>query len=881
MRKSILKSVLLASVSISALGAVQAPAPALAQDEVRDGVIEEIIVVSRRRAESVRDVPATVAVLTEDTLKAAGVQRAADFLRMTPGVTLVNAAEVGDTQVNIRGINGARDAENSFAFIVDGILMTNPAAFNREFADLQQIEILKGPQGAIYGRNAAAGAIIVSTKKPGNEFTVDAKASYGTQESIYGSMTLAGPLVQDELFFSAHFDYRDTEGFFSNSFTNEEGTVDQFQNYNISGRLLWQPNDRTSLDVKARYGEVDGSAIVFNAAFALVNFASDLGNPSAFEDVNEHEFVFQTNIDSDNDQTAFEVSAKLEHEMAWGTITAWALFSDIENDLISDGTSGAFGFFAGDPACQASAAALAGFPLPGPGFISGNPVPVLVDVTGSFLGPYTPTTCDGLQEQLRDQKDISFELRITSPDNQALRWQAGVYFLDIDRQVGVSLGRDDGGVPERGLFQRANIPAGSDRFVDLVDGNFTEALLHDDFDSTVFAVFANVNYDVSNDVELTLALRYDSEKRKVTNLVDPTVTTQYLDFAGSGTGGSPLNPAFLFNPGGVSPQERTFDELEPKISISWDASDDLTLYANWGVGFKSGGFNNVGSAATIDIFINGLNTLADPGGAFAPVLIEDIFEKETSSAFEVGFKGQLMDGRLTYSGALYYVDVDDMQSFEFFVGPFGLLRVVNNIDKVRLKGIEFGASAQLHEYFSVSGGFNFTDSEIRANTSRPDTVGNKSPYTAEYTVNLAAEFNYPVMDNISIFARADALWVGETWFHAVQAQERMTINGFFISGAGFFCDQLTAFGAQPAACDAPDNGASLGIADFSRAKRDPYMTLDVRLGLEGETWSVIAFAKNITKEIYLEEVIPAPEFGGSFIHPAARRTWGVELGFRF
>ena len=881
MVKNILKSALLTSVSLAALGGIQAPV--LAQDQ--DGVIEEIIVVSRRREESLRDVPATVAVLTESTLKAAGVQRAVDFLRMTPGVTLVNAAEVGDTQVNIRGINGARDAENSFAFIVDGILMTNPAAFNREFADLRQIEILKGPQGAIYGRNAAAGAIIVSTKKPGNDFTLDVKASYGTQESIYGSVTMAGPLVRDELFFSAHFDYRDTDGFFSNSFTNEEGTVDQFQNYNISGRLLWQPNDRTSLDVKARYGEVDGSAIVFNAAFSLENFAGAFAAPAAFEDVNAHQFIFQQNIDSDNDQTAFEISAKLEHDMDWATVTAWALFSDIDNDLISDGTSGAFGFFASDAgvtdaagqaafdACQASTAALfdggagAFTVLPPPQFIGASPVPILVHPTpfdafglpqGSFFGPYTPTTCDGIQEQLRLQSDISFEVRLASPSNQALRWEVGVYFLDIDREVGVSLNTDTGNTPVRGLFQRS-----SD------SGNFTEALLWDQFDSTVFAFFGNVNYDVNEDVELTVALRYDNEKRKVTNLVPTDVVTQFVDFDGDFTaGGSPLNPALLATPGGIPSQSKTFSELEPKISISWDVSRDLTLYGSWGVGFKAGGFNNAGSQATIQSTINDFIGLIDP--TYVGPQIEDVFEKETSSAFEVGFKGSALDGRLRFDGAVYYVDVTDMQSFEFFVGTFGLLRVVNNIDKVRLKGFEFAASAQLHEYFSVSGGFNVTDSEIRAFTSRPNTIGNKSPYTADYTINAAAEFNYPIYQDISLVARADALWVGDTWFHSVQDNVVQTLNGPLIEL--FFCPALGGF---------PGCDASLGLANFSNTKRDAYMTIDLRFGLEGESWSIIAFAKNLTKEIYLEEVIPAPEFGGSFIHPAARRTLGVEVAFRY
>lgn len=895
LRNSLLTTVSAATILFAAPGAI------FAQDSQDDseaeaaGDAEEVFVTGRRRKESFQDIPASVTVLTADVLESAGVQRAEDFIRLTPGVTIVDGAEVGDTQVNIRGINGARDAENSFAFIVDGILMTNPAAFNREFVDLQQIEILKGPQGAIYGRNAAAGAIIVTTQAPDNTFRANGIASYGNNKSFYASATASGPLSEDQLYFQAHVDYRKTDGFYHNTFRDEP--ADRFKNYNISGRLLWQPSSQTTVDVKVRYGEVDASSIVFNSVFALENFANGLGNPAAFKNVNEHEFAFQNNIRSDNDQDALEISAKLEHEMDWGTLTAWVLYSDINNNLIADGTSGAFGFFAntfgiedasgnalaGDQVCLDSAAALAGFPVPPPTFISGNPSPVLANIAGSFLGAYTPTTCDGIQEQIRNQSDISFEVRLTSPSDQRLRWEVGGYFLSIDREVGVSLNRDDGTTPTRGLFQDNT---GANR---LSPGNFTEALLHDKFDSTVFAFFGNLNYDVTDDIEASLALRYDNEKREVTNLVDPTVTTLWLSYDGSSTGGAPLNPAFLFNPEGIPPQSRTFDKIEPKVSVTWDAARALTFWASWGVGFKSGGFNNSGSAATIDIFINGLTGPTDLDGVFPPVVISDIFREETSSAFEVGFKGRTNDGRFSYEGALYYVDVDDMQFFEFFVGPHGLLRVVNNIDNVKIKGFEFAAYARLHDYFTVNAGFNVIDSEIKRFVSRPDTVGNKSPYTPDYTINASAEFRYPVRDDMSFFARVDAAWIGDTWFHAVQDQERMTINGFFIAALaedpnfGFdgFCEQLRDISAQPPACDVGVNGEALGIGNYALTKRDAYVTVDLRAGIETENWAIIGFVKNLSNNNYLEEIIPAPEFGGSFIHPGSLRSYGIEMRGKF
>ncbi|MEM7469635.1 MAG: TonB-dependent receptor plug domain-containing protein, partial [Pseudomonadota bacterium] len=199
-------------------------------------VNEEIVVTARQREESITDVPASITAFSAETIERANIQRAEDFIALTPGVSMVDSAEVGDTQVSIRGINGARDGEANFAFIVDGILHTNPSAFNREFADLQQIEILKGPQGALYGRSAASGAVIVTTNDPTNEFGGEIKASAGSQDTYFVSGAFSGPLIQDQLFGRIHFDYRDTDGFFKNRFLGNSKIVDDFENWNINGR---------------------------------------------------------------------------------------------------------------------------------------------------------------------------------------------------------------------------------------------------------------------------------------------------------------------------------------------------------------------------------------------------------------------------------------------------------------------------------------------------------------------------------------------------------------------------------------------------------------------------------------------------------------------
>ncbi|PCI46318.1 MAG: TonB-dependent receptor, partial [Alphaproteobacteria bacterium] len=242
---------------------------AQAQQQESEFILEEIIVTARRRSESLQDIPGTVTALTKTTLERAGVQRAADFIALTPGVTMVDAAEVGDAQVNIRGINGARDAENSFAYIIDGVLYTNPAAFNREYTNLQQIEIFKGPQGAIYGRNAAAGAIIVTTVKPSNKVEVSGTTSVAEDSTYLIKGALSGPLVEDKVFARISGDWRQSDGFYRNSFQGNAPIVDAYEGYNINGRLIIEPNENLSIDMKIRYGEVDASSITFNSTFNL------------------------------------------------------------------------------------------------------------------------------------------------------------------------------------------------------------------------------------------------------------------------------------------------------------------------------------------------------------------------------------------------------------------------------------------------------------------------------------------------------------------------------------------------------------------------------------------------------------------------------------
>ena len=204
--------------------------------------LAEIVVTARQRQEKLLDVPVTVQVFTANEIKSAGIERPQDFIAMTPGVSQVQTAEVGDMQVSIRGINTGRDAETNFALVIDGVLQVNPNSLNQELANIEQIEILKGPQSALYGRNAVAGAMIITTKKPGDHLDAEAKIGYGNKNTQTASLYVGGPLAPGLSGDIGAF-YRKTNGFFENRLLNCDDCNDYYKETGVTPRLIFQLSD--------------------------------------------------------------------------------------------------------------------------------------------------------------------------------------------------------------------------------------------------------------------------------------------------------------------------------------------------------------------------------------------------------------------------------------------------------------------------------------------------------------------------------------------------------------------------------------------------------------------------------------------------------------
>jgi iron complex outermembrane receptor protein len=199
--------------------------------------------------------------------------------------------------------------------------------------------------------------------------------------------------------------------------------------------------------------------------------------------------------------------------------------------------------------------------------------------------------------------------------------------------------------------------------------------------------------------------------------------------------------------------------------------------------------------------------------------------------------------------------VDDNQFFEFYAGPFGILRTVTTIDELYIRGFEADFTFAATDFLTLYGGIGLMDSEIERNDHRPLSEGNDVPQAPETTGNLGAEVIFPLGSDLQLVSRLDWQYTGEMWFHTLQGEQTPTIwNAFF--GPGF-------------------------NQDFSESARDSFSIVNLRIGVESENWAVTAWGRNLGDEEYLQELIPTPEFGGSFVHPSALRSYGVDFRYNF
>ena len=203
--------------------------------------LEEIVVTAQRREERLQEVPVSVTAFDATTIRQAGIRNTADFLAMTPNVSFDQSFTVGNSFITMRGIEQINNADSPVAIVVDGVPQGNQKQLKMELFDVERIEVLEGPQGALYGRNAIGGAINIITKQPTNDFSGFIEGGGGTGSMREGIFALSGPLIPDKLLFRVSGEYKKSDGQIDNVYLNEK--VDFYTSKDIRANLLWKATD--------------------------------------------------------------------------------------------------------------------------------------------------------------------------------------------------------------------------------------------------------------------------------------------------------------------------------------------------------------------------------------------------------------------------------------------------------------------------------------------------------------------------------------------------------------------------------------------------------------------------------------------------------------
>ena len=446
------------ALAVAALSA----APLAAQDTAAAPAADEtegqgIIVTGLRREESLQDTPAAVTAFNSEAISNAGIERPADFIALTPNVNLVETQNAGNAFVIIRGITQNRNSEPSVAVIVDGVQQVNAAQFNQDLFDIEQIEVLKGPQGGLYGRNAIGGAIIITTKKPTDEFAGNITAGVDNGFGYFLRGGVSGPIA-DGVKFRVAGSWYDTEGFIPNTFLGED--ADPVEDFSLRANLLVEATDRLTFDLRGSMNQLRTQGLYYN----IVN------------DVNTIADV-EVNNRGQNDRDIYNLSLKVEYAGDNAVLTSISSYDTLEEVLTGD----AFDF---------------------------RPIPqsFFFNLFEQIFGP--GNGFDLNQSQFLDVEAFSQEVRLASPeDGRAFNWMVGGYLIDTNRFISTGNMIDTG----NGVFPVFRTPS-----TNPLNPQFS--FLSDGQENFAWALFANAGYELSPEFRVDASLRYDRDRRRQTTL---------------------------------------------------------------------------------------------------------------------------------------------------------------------------------------------------------------------------------------------------------------------------------------------------------------------------------------------------------------------------
>jgi iron complex outermembrane receptor protein len=868
--------------SIFKLGSL-ALAIAATSGGVNSAVLEEITVTAQKRAENLQDVPISMTALDGERMEEAGISSFSDLSSLVPNFDIAENAV--NTIITMRGISvGSNQSfEQSVGVYTDGVHYGKSRQIRSGLFDLDQVEVLRGPQGILFGKNTLAGAVNVTTAEP--VIGDPDNGALAISQERYDGTILEGNYnasLADNLAVRIAFRDHEADGYMDNGFPLSANSTMPTTDENI-WRLstIWQPNEDTT--VKLKHTESD--YVRLGGAATITTF-EQVENPKEIDAL-----VFLA-MNASQDSLG---GASLAQLMA-PSVSGQQPF----RDSVSYG-----GCALSVKLGKTSSCGQAGYEKPEGTDTSTDDTSLNINI--NLDGGYTFTSVTGLSGyEYEDGIDADFmplhfagrsdistyeqksqEFRISSPKDNKFSFVTGAYYTtseqEIDRLVAI-----DGTIGDpaavlaitqaapTGLAftpqqaELAGLPAGVDGMTMF---NQVGRISNWKQETDSWAVFFQGTYQIRDDLSFTAGLRYTEEDKAADASMD--LTTSYNgDYNNLATSYASLliadnDPMIEAKVGGLAAlfgsmfdsyahdfsEERTTDHLIPAANLQWDQSEGNKYYLSFAEGFKSGGFNAADDQnPTFDFTTTPPSpNPTEPGTGFE-------YEDETASSWEIGGKHTLLDGAMSLNWAYFDSDYDNQQVSTFD----GLGFVVTNAASSNVSGLEVDMAWQATEKLRLGANLAMLDGKYdeflgAACTAKQDsdirggeTSSGKCALNAQgqavqdlsggqlgadYSGSLTADYEHPLSNGAVWFTSADYYFSDDR----------------FLSGDNDPIDSQEAF-----------------------------ETVNIRTGLRMDDWDVMIYGRNITDEIVTGGAADVPNAGGAhFKYLQPGEVWGAKFNFRF
>lgn len=720
----------------TAVAAVSTPAAAQSSGASE---LTEIVVTARKREESLQEVPIAITAFSAEQLARRGVTELEDIALSTPGLAFedyssnLNAAPVmrGLTQVNV-----SSEIQNVATFI-DGVYIQRNYAIDVGLADMARIEVVKGPQSALYGQNAFGGAINYVMNRPGESLAGDAKVTFGNEGRLDYEFVLGGPVVDGVLGLRAYYGHSEFDGTWRNEYPGLTGDLALMGNrYNATYSLLATITPSEAVDIELSYMRVDrevGNRAGWNISTGDAQNSGNCG-PTVAPSTRLRYVCGTLPLLPQAFQTAAStrpVGANSINVPTPGFVNETDFYRADVDFKVSDAVSVTY---------QYGKVKSAGQEISNPASNALNPSFGL-NFSALAVGQTQLGFFNSVQKEGSTNNFDSHELRLDyAPSGSPLKATVGAYrskFNDVYRFYLGSL--------PKGQFLPNDPTSG---FLDMT--GFAFGLTDKTNIGKTTAYFAAVSYDFTDKLTAGAELRYSKEDKSV---IDTRARVTLGD---------------------------SFSDVIPRFTVDYNLAEGRMLYASVGKGLKTGGFNGV------------------TAGSLTIPLGEQAFGPETNVSIEVGSKNTLMDGRMLLNVAVYNVDWTDMQIQALpSNAPANITNIpviYRNIGDARSRGIEIESLFQATDNLSLNFGASFSDPKYKDGTTsfrfagRCDGVvcpldtaigGKTLPRTPKTQLIGGVEWNSTIGDGIAVFARGDVTYQSQMQveeMNIAQIQARTLVN---------------------------------------------------------------------------------------------------------